>query len=383
MSSLYFNNAFTKQPLVEVADAMQPFLRDEFENPLTESSGGEKARAVLENARVNVARLLHARPAEIFFSSSGTEANNWALKGLAQAWQSRKDHIVISAIEHFSVYQTAQFLQRQGFRVTIVPVSSAGLVDPDNVKGAVTPSTFLISILAASDEIGVIQDLSGIASLKADFPDVIFHSDAIQYICYEDLNLEEMPFDLASVSSNGIYGPSGIAALFIREGTRIVPLLHGGMQEEGLRPGLQSTALAAGFGKAAEINLRQKRSWKEQIRRHQSRILQVLDQLALTLSGSRSSRLVDNVHMIADVDGEALLTLLLEENIRASTGSTCYQYAQKESHVLQALGIDSVRARGAVLFTSGIDQTNEDIDFLCDALTGVIRHLRKMKPDPF
>jgi cysteine desulfurase len=359
---------------------MQPFLHEEFENPLTESAGAEKARTVIETSREQVARMIHARSSEVLFVSSGTEANNWALKGLAQVWQSKKDHILISAIEHFSVYQTALFLQRQGFRVTILPVDRKGLIDPDEIRKAVTSSTFLVSILAASDEIGVIQDVAGIASLKKDFPEVLFHTDAIQYVCYEDLDVTRLPFDLVSFSSNAIYGPAGIAALYMREGTRIVPLFHGGMQEEGLRPGLQSISLAAGFGKAADINLRQKSFWKTQLRSFQVRILNVLDRLKLPLTGSRSSRLVDNLHIIADVDGEALLTLLLDKNIRASTGSTCYQYAQKESHVLQALGFDAAAARGAVLFTTGIDQSDEDAGFFEEVLTDAIRHLRQLKP---
>jgi cysteine desulfurase len=381
MSSLYFNNAFSKQPLLEVQRAMLPYIRDEFENPLTESTGAEKARTVLENARSQAARLVNASPSEIFFVSSGTEANNWALKGISQVFAGKKDHIIISSIEHFSVYQTSLFLQRNGFEVSIIPVDKEGRLNADDVARAITPQTFLVSVLAASDEIGVIQPVRELAGLKKRFPEVLFHTDGVQYLCYEELDLQEYPFDLVSFSSNALYGPPGIAALFIREGTRIVPLIHGGMQEEGLRAGLQSIALAAGFAKAADMNFRNKKSWKEKISHYQRRLIDLLDELRVPLTGSRKNRLIDNIHGVFDVDGEALLTLLGERNIQASSGSTCYQYAQKESHVLQGLGIDKHSAQGAVLFTVGIQQTEQDLDVFCEVLTETTAHLRRLKPN--
>ncbi len=378
MSSLYFNNAFSKQPLPDVVAAMQPYLRDEFENPLTESDGAERIRSMIQKARESVAACIHAKPGEIYFVSSGTEANNWALKGAA--WNRGKNHLVISAVEHFSVYQTAEFLRRQGFDLTIIPVDSSGFVDPADLARAVRSSTFLVSVQSASDEIGVIQNAQEIAAIKRRFPDVLFHTDGIQFVCYETLDLRQLPFDLVSLSSNALYGPPGIAALYIREGTRIQPLMHGGMQEEGMRPGYQAPFLVAGFGKAAEISLFRKSRWKERLLDLRQTLYLLFDRLGVPVIGSRQQRLADNILAIADVDGEAILTLLLERGVRASSGSTCTQYAQKESHVLKALGITPESARGAILFTLGVDQTENEISLLCFTFEEALTHLRRLKP---
>jgi cysteine desulfurase len=376
--NLYFNNAFSKQPLPEAVQRMLPYLRDHYENPLTDSEGAEFAIDAMEVARVSVAQLIHASQDEIYFVSSGTEANNWAIKGTALAG-TKKNHIIVSAIEHFSVYQTVQYLQRQGYEVTFVPVDASGFVDPDEIGRAIKPSTGIISIQSASDEIGVIQNIDQIALLKKQFDDVLFHTDAIQYICYEDLPLDRIPLDLVSLSSNAIYGPAGVAALYVRKGVRLVPLLHGGMQEQGMRPGLQSTAMIAGFGEAARVNELRKTEWKQKIASLQEKCFQSLDSLGISITGSRSCRLVDNIHLLADVDGEALLTLLSIEGIAASSGSTCYQYAQKQSHVLKALGISQENAQGSLLFTLSKDHDSRSIDRLLEAFSASLQHLRKIK----
>lgn len=378
--TLYFNNAFSKQPLEESVQAMEPFLRREYENPLTESEGAERCRAAISSARAFVSAMLGASPEEIHFVSSGTEANNWALKGVAAASPRSTKHIIISAIEHFSVYQTASYLRKQGVDVTILPVDRQGRLDPGDISKAIRPDTILVSVNAGSDEIGVIQDLSAVAELKRRFSDVCFHTDAVQYLCYESLDAGSLPFDLVSCSSNALYGPAGIAALFVRQGTRLIPLLHGGMQEEGMRPGLQSVALIAGFGAAAEANRRQKVLWREKLRDWQNEMFALFDRLAIPVTASRAARLVDNVHGIVDVDGEALLTLLLEDSIRASTGSTCYQYAQKESHVLQAIGLNREHARGAVLFTGSIYGDRRSHARFGECLEESLQSLRALKP---
>ena len=377
---LYFNNAFSKRPIQDVISAMEPFLSQQFENPLTESEGSERVRNSIETARNNVAALVNVNPNEIYFVSSGTEANNWALKGLAYAWEGKKDHIVISAVEHFSVYQTAQFLNRHGTKVSIVPVDRKGKVDVNAVAKAIQPSTFAVSIQCASDEVGVIQNHEAISKLKLDFPDVVFHTDAIQFVVYEELNLKHEAFDLVSISSNAIYGPPGAAALFIREGTRIVPLIHGGMQEDGLRAGLQSVANIVGFGKAAEITRHSRKKWKLQLSELQKNLLKKFEELDIPITGSKTDRIVDNIHGVVDVDGEALLSLLLEDGISASTGSTCYQYAQKESHVLKAMGISNEKAHGAILFTTGIDVARADLNETVESFAKNLKHLRSLKP---
>jgi cysteine desulfurase len=378
MSHLYFNNAFSKRPMEESVAAMSAYLQAEFENPLTESEGAEKVRQAILRSRTTIAEIIHAKPSEIVFVSSGTEANNWALKGAIR--KQRKNHVVISAVEHFSVYQTAEFLRREGVELSIVPVNKEGIADPHAVAEAITPTTVLVSVQCASDETGVIQDFAAISGLKSRFPDVLFHTDAIQFVCYEDLDVVHNPFDLVSLSANAIYGPSGVGALYIRERTRLMPMLHGGMQEEGMRPGLQSTALIAGFGVAAEVNQKNKEDWRKKIRALQQKMIGDFRTLGLALTGSISCRSVDNVHVIADVDGEALLTLLMEQGVRASSGSTCYQYAQKESHVLKAMGISSEKAQGSLLFTLDKDHTEEDINSVVLHVANALAHLRHLKP---
>lgn len=378
--TLYFNNAFSKQPLEESAVAMQPYLRGEYENPLTESEGAETIRAAMSAARASVSALVGAFADEIRFVSSGTEANNWALKGVAAASPRSSKHIIISAIEHFSVYQTAMYLRKEGVDLTVLPVDRQGRVDPDDIARAIRAGTILVSVCAGSDEIGVIQDLAAVSELKRRFPDVCFHTDAVQYLCYENLDTRSLPFDLVSLSSNALYGPAGIAALFVRRGARLIPLLHGGMQEEGMRPGLQSVALIAGFGAAAEANRTQKALWREELQNWQNGMFALFDRLAIPVTGTRAPRLVDNVHGIVDVDGEALLTLLLEDSIRASTGSTCYQFAQKESHVLQAIGLNKEHARGAILFTGSIYENGQSNARLAECLEESLLSLRALKP---
>jgi cysteine desulfurase len=380
MMNLYFNNAFSKQPLTEAVQRMTPFLQKEFENPLTESENAETSRAEIALARQSIATLLDSKPEEIYFVSSGTEANNWALKGAAHAHQKTKNHLIVSEIEHFSVYQTAQFLQRQGFDVTFVPVSREGFVDVDDIANSIRPQTSLVSIQAASDEIGVIQNVAAIALLKERFDDVLFHTDAIQYACSEEILVSRLPFDLVSISSNALYGPPGVAALYRRAGARISPLLHGGMQEEGMRPGLQSVALIAGFGEAARVMLANRKAWKEQLAALQEKCFEAFESCSIPVTGSKSCRLVDNLHVITNVDGEALLTLLLSEGIRASSGSTCYQFAQKESHVLNALKIATEDARGSILFTLSKDHDDESIEAMLSSLRKNLEHLRRIRP---
>ena len=380
MTDLYFNNAFSKRPLTEVVQRMIPFLEEEFENPLTESESAEKVRVEMALARQSIATLVGAQPEEIYFVSSGTEANNWALKGAAYAHQKTRNHLIVSGIEHFSVYQTAQFLQRQGFEITFIPVSNEGFVDVEVIAKSIRPTTILVSIQAASDEIGVIQNLAAIASLKTRFGDVLFHTDAIQYLCYEEISMSRLPFDLMSISSNALYGPPGIGALYRRSDTRISPILHGGMQEGGMRPGLQSVALIAGFGEAARVLTERRKAWKERLAGLQEKCFDAFDSLDVPVTGSKGCRIVDNLHVVIDVDGEAFLTLLLTEGIRASSGSTCYPYAQKESHVLKALGIGKEAARGSILFTLSKDHDSKSIDVLLSSCRRNIEHLRRIKP---
>lgn len=379
MSFLYLNNAFSKKTHARVIDAINPLLANSYESPLTESAGGEEARNLLQKSRLSVASVLNAQPDEIRFVSSGTEANNWALKGSIAASRKSRNRIVISAMEHFSVFQTALYLKKSGVEVSVVPVDSSGLIDPDAVSQVITPETVVVSILAGSDEIGTIQDLNAIAGLKNRFPEVLFHTDAVQYLCYEALDVRSTPFDLVSFSANALYGPAGIAALFIREGTRVTPLLHGGVQEEGMRPGLQSLALIAGFGMAASINVSEKSQWKAELRSWQHELIALMDEFHVPVTGSRKQRLVDNVHVIVDVDGEAMITLLQEDEILASTGSTCSQYAQKESHVLKALGLSQEQARGAMLFTGSMDAAAETQRFR-NSFTEALQSLRALKP---
>jgi cysteine desulfurase len=379
---VYLDNAATTRLLPEVLEAMLPYLQNSYGNPSSLHSWGDEPREALEEARGKVARLIGAQPEEIIFTASGTEANNFAVKGLALAHQAKGRHIVISAIEHFSVMHSARTLEKWGFEVTIVPVDKYGLVAPEEVARSLRKETVLLSIMHANAEIGTIEPIREIAEV-ARKAGVIFHTDAVAAVGTIPVNVKELGVDALSLAANQFYGPKGVGALWLRKGTRIMPLLDGGVQEGGRRAGTENVPGIVGMGKAAELAQENMSSRMEHLSRLRDRLIEgVLSRVEHTLlTGHPNQRLPGTASFcVRFIEGESMLMLLDSQGVAASSGSACTSRALKASHVLTAIGIPAEIAQGSLLFSLGVDNTQEDIDYVLEKLPPVVERLRAMSP---
>jgi cysteine desulfurase len=364
-----------------VVEAMLPYMTEEYGNPsILFRSDGEAAREAVEQARERVAAYVGADPSEIVFTSGATEANNMALKGVALKHQSKGKHIISTVVEHRSVITPLKYLERLGFEVTSLPVDSEGFVDPDTVRAAIRDDTILISVMMAIGEVGTIEPVGQIADI-AKAAGVLFHTDAVAAQAWVPIDLSTLPFDLVSLSSNDIYGPKGMGALYIRKGTRIEALIHGGGQERGLRSGSENVPGIAGFGRAAEImkdEMERDVAWVKPMRdRLMQGILSGIEDS--TLNGPRERRLPNNLNVrIAYIEGESLLLSLDMEGIRVSSGSACSAKTLEPSYVQLAMGIKHEEAHGSLQFTFGRWSTDEDVDLVLEALPPIVRRLREM-----
>jgi len=377
-----FDHSSATQPLPEVVESMLPFLRENFGNPSSMHSEGQKAKTALDAAREKVAALIHASPEEIYFTASGSESNNFAVKGVALGNQKKGNHIVVSAIEHFSVLQSAKSLEKQGFDVTIVPVDGVGLVNPADVKQAITDKTILVSIMHANNEVGTIEPIEAIGQAVKE-RGILFHSDAIQTVGTIPVDVRELNVDLLSLASQNFYGPKGVAALYIKKGTRINPLIDGGIQEGGRRAGTENMMGIVGMGAAAEIALQKMDERIIHVRSLRDAMIRTIEANIehVYLHGHREMRLPNNVSFWFEyIEGESILLFLGMDHIIASSGSACASKALKASHVLLALGVSHAIANGTILFTLGIDNTPDDIALLGEKLPVVVNRLRAMSP---
>lgn len=366
----------------KVFEAMIPFLKDFYGNPSSIHDGGEKAREALEEARGKVAQLIGSQEEEITFTSCGTESNNLALKGVAWAHQSRGKEIIISSIEHFSIMHTANSLERAGFHITRLPVDKDGWVDPGAVERAITPQTILVSILHANPEVGTIQSIAEIGKVTR-AKGVLFHTDAVASAGSIPVQVQEMNADLLSLAANQFYGPKGAAALFIRKGVRILPLLDGGIQERGLRAGTENVPAIVGMGVAAELA-------REEMDRRLSHLRELQQKLAeglprripyLRFLGHPTRRLPGNVSVAVEfIEGEAMLLFMDLEGIQISSGSACISRSLKVSHVMLAMGVDAATAQGSLLFSFGVQNRHEDVDRILEVLPPIVERLRNMSP---
>jgi cysteine desulfurase len=368
--------------LPEVREAMMPFLQETFGNPQSLHSWGDGARDALEKAREQVATLIGGGAEEVFFTSSGTESNNMAIKGMAKARADKGKHIIISAIEHFSVMNSARTLEKEGFEVTVVPVNNYGLVDPDEVARNVRKDTVLVSIMHANGEVGTIEPIAEIAKrLSKDGP--AFHTDAVVSAGNIPINVKELGVHALSLAGNQFYGPRGSAAIWVKRGTRILPLMDGGIQEGGRRPGTEDVPAIVGLGKAAEIA-------KTAIPEKSSKFIRLRDLLIegvlskvehSMLTGHPTQRLPNYASFcLRFVEGEGMLMLLDSHGIAAASGSACTSRALKASHVLLAMGISHEVSQGSMLFTMGLDNTQEDVAYVVEKLPQVVDRLRQMSP---
>jgi len=382
MKRIYLDHAATTPTHPEVLEAMAPFFSESFGNPSSIHFFGQESRVAVDEAREQIASLIGAQSEEIVFTSGGTEADNLALKGVALANRQRGNHIITTSIEHHAVLRSCGSLEELGFLVTYLSVDGHGLVDPDEVRKAVRPGTILVSIMHANNEVGTLQPVKDIASITRE-RGVHLHTDAVQTVGHMPVDVDALGVDLLSMSAHKLYGPKGIGALYVRRGTRIVPFLHGGGQERGLRASTENTPGIVGFAKAAELASKGAEGEASHLASLRDWLIQAL--LAripqLHLNGHPSQRLPNNVNVgIEFVEGEAVAVSLDLEGIAASTGSACTSHDLEPSHVLLAMGVPAVLARGSIRFSLGRTTTEEDVQRVADVLPRIVARLRSMSP---
>jgi len=380
---VYADSAATTRLLPEVLEAMLPYLKDVFGNPSSLHDWGAQAQEAVEQARGQVAALIGGRPEEILFTSCGTESNNFAIKGLARAGQERGKHIVISAVEHFSVLHSARALEKMGFELSVVPVDRHGWVDPDSVARHLREDTILVSVMHANGEVGTIEPIKEIAQVVKGKSKAVFHTDAVATAGTIPVDVAELGVDALSLAANQFYGPKGAAALWLKRGVRIIPYLDGGVQEGGRRAGTENVPAIVGMGVAAEIARRELATRMKKLTPLRRRLIDgVLSRVEHSiLTGHPENRLPGNASFcIKFIEGESMLMLLNSRGVAVSSGSACTSRALKASHVLSAMGIPAEVAQSSLLFSLGIDNTEADIDYILGVLPPIVDRLRQMSP---
>ena len=382
MKRIYLDYAATTPTHPDVVKAMLPYFTDVFGNPSSIYSYGQESKGAIEEARVQVAELIGARDEEIVFTSGGTGADNFAIKGVAFANENKGNHAITSSVEHHAVIETSKFLQKNGFRVTYLPVDEYGLVDPQDVKKAITNKTILISVMHANNEMGTIEPIAEIGKLAKEGR-IPFHIDAVQTVGHIPVNVNELGVDLLSMSGHKLYGPKGVGALYIRKGTKLVPFMHGGEQEKRRRAGTENVPGIVGFGVAAGIAKQEIGKEAEHVSRLRDKLIKgILEQMDHTrLNGHPSRRLPNNVNISFDfVEGESMLLNLDLQGICTSTGSACSSSSLEPSHVLLAMGFSHEQAHGSLRLTLGKWTTEEEIERVLEILPGIVAKLRSMSP---
>ncbi len=382
MRRIYMDYAATTPCDPEVITAMQPYHNEVFGNPSSIHSFGQEARKAIDDSRAVVAGFLGAEPEEIVFTSGGTESDNFALKGIAYALRQKGNHIVTTAIEHHAVSEPCAFLEKQGYEVTRVAVDGKGRVDPAAIKKAITDKTILISVMHANNEIGTIQPVKEIGSIARE-RGIMFHTDAVQTVGHIPVDVRELNVDLLSLSAHKFYGPKGVGALYIRKGTRIERLLHGGGQERNRRGSTHNTPAIVGMSRAIELcaaKMDDEAAFQAGLR---DRLIKgLLEEIPETiLNGHPGLRLPNNVNIaVRYIEGESVLLSLDMVGIAASTGSACTSESLEPSEVLLAIGLDHERAHGSLRFSLGRWSTDEDAAYLLEKLPPIVENLRAMSP---
>jgi cysteine desulfurase len=382
MKTVYFDHAATTPTHPAVAEAMVPYITEKYGNPSTIYTLGREVRVAVEEARAQVALSLGADPEEIIFTSGGTEADNHAIKGVAYALRDKGNHIITTCIEHHAVLEPCHYLEKQGFRVTYLSVDGQGLVDPDEVRKAITKETILVSVMHANNEIGTIQPIQEISRIARE-AGVYLHVDAVQTAGALDVDVNALGVDLLAVSAHKLYGPKGIGCLYVRKGTRLHSFIHGGAQERKRRAGTENVAGIIGFGKAMELSRLERKERGEHLLPLRDRLIKgILESIPDSyLNGHPTIRLPNNVNVIFKyIEGESICLNLDFLGIAASTGSACSSESLEPSHVLLAIGISPEDAHGSVRFTLGRDNSEEDVDYVLEHLPAVVEKLRSMSP---
>jgi len=366
-----------------VLEAMMPYFTEKYGNPSSVHSFGNEARKTIDEARGRVAELTGAeRTNEIIFTSGGTESNNLAIEGVAYRNKAKRNHIITSSIEHMSVMNTCKHLSKQGFEVTYLPVDRHGFVDLQALEKEITDKTILVSIMYANGEIGTVEPIGKIGEI-AHGKGAYFHVDAVAATGQIPMDVQKENIDLLSLSSNDMYGPRGVGALYIRTGTSIQPVVYGGGQERGLRSGTENLPGIVGMGKAAEIAKAEMKIEAARLTNLRDKLIKgILDSIPESyLNGHPTERLPNNVNVrFSYIEGESLILSLDMEGVACSSGSACTSKTLEPSHVLLAIGLKHEEAHGSLLFTLGKQNTEDDVKYVLDLLPGIVKRLRKISP---
>ena len=380
MRRIYLDHSATSPLDREVLEEMKPYFSSKFGNASSLHSFGREASEAVERSREKVAAVLKCKPSEVFFTSGGTEADNWALKGIALA-EGRNKHIITSSIEHPAVLHTAQYLEKNGYKVTYLPVDRYGFVNPSDVEDAIRKDTILISVMHANNEIGTIEPIGEIGRIARE-RGVCFHTDGVQSFCKIPAEVDKLNVDLFSISAHKFYGPKGIGALYIREGMKIETLLHGGGHERGMRSGTENVPGIVGFGAASELGLKRMKKDSEKMVMLRDRLIKETLKIEDSwLNGHPVKRLPNNAHFCFGlIEGESLILYLDERGIAASTGSACSSKSLEPSHVLLRIGLKHEEAHGSLRLTLGRENTKEEIDYVLEVLPEQVEKLRAISP---
>jgi cysteine desulfurase len=383
MRNVYMDHGAGMPLDLRVFEVMKPYFMEKYGNPSSSHSFGNSAKAALDTSRENVANLVAAEKSqEVIFTSGGTESNNLAIKGAAYRNKAKGNHIITTAVEHISVMNICKHLQKEGFEVSYVPVDKQGIVDLKKLEEAITGKTSLISVMYANGEIGTVQPINEIGKLARD-NQVIFHVDAVAAAGKVPINVEEENIDLLSVSSNDMYGPKGVGALYIKTGTKILPLIQGGGQERGLRSGTENIPGIVGMGKAAELAKKEMDAEGKRLTQLRDRLINgVLDKIDYSfLNGHPTQRLPNNANLrFSYIEGESLILWLDMHGIQVSSGSACTSKTLEPSHTLLAIGLAHEEAHGSLVFTMGKQNSEEDVDYVQEVLPDVVKRLRALSP---
>ncbi len=382
MRSVYLDNAATTKPAPEVLEAMMPYLTEVYGNPSSPHRFGQQVAAALDTARSQVAAAINAEPNEIIFMSGGTEADNTAIRGIAERYAKRGKHIITTAVEHHAVLHTCQLLEKQGYEVTYLPVDEYGMVTVEQVREAMRDDTVLVTIMFANNEVGTIMPISEIGALCRE-RGVFFHTDAVQAVGHLPIDVKAMNIDMLSMSAHKFHGPKGTGALYVRKGIVLPALIVGGAQERNRRAGTENVAGIVGMGKAIELAA-------AKLDENAKKMIELRDKLIrelplripeIKLNGHPEKRLPNNVNFsIKYIEGESILLMLDLNGIAASSGSACTSGSLDPSHVLLAMGLTHEVAHGSVRMTLSEDTSEEDIDYVLDVLPRVAERLRRMSP---
>jgi cysteine desulfurase len=379
---IYLDNAATTRTAPEVVDAMLPYFTEYYGNASTVYDLGAKSKEAISKARETIAGALGAEENEIYFTAGGSESDNWALKATAEAYKDKGNHIITSKIEHHAILHTCEYLEKNGFEVTYLDVDENGVIKLDQLKAAIRPTTILISIMFANNEIGTIEPIAEVGRIAKEHG-ILFHTDAVQAFGQVPINVDEMHIDMLSASGHKLNGPKGIGFLYIRKGVKIRSFIHGGAQERKRRAGTENVPGIVGLGKATELALASMKERTDKERELRDYMMtRVLKEVPFTrVNGSRTNRLPNNVSFCFQfIEGESLLIMLDMDGICGSSGSACTSGSLDPSHVLLAIGLPHEIAHGSLRLTLGADTTREDIDFTIESIKRIVAQLREMSP---